>query len=79
MTDQKLYTYRKYDCNISFHCEFWKKDDLYPQIHKQMASPCVYLQLTGGNISTGKFIWSVVSTTISGENTKEEGAGLWQK
>lgn len=44
-----------------------------------MASPCVYLQLTGGNIPTGKFIWSVVSTTISGENTEEEGAGLRQK
>lgn len=44
-----------------------------------MASPCVYLQLTGGNISTSKFIWSVVPTTVSGENTEEEGAGLWQK
>lgn len=58
---------------------FEKKITFIPKYINKMASPCVYLQLTGGNISTGKFIWSVVSTTISGENTKEEGAGLWQK
>lgn len=42
-------------------------------------SPCVYLQFTGGNISTGKFIRSVVSTTVGGENTQQEGAGLCKK
>lgn len=31
------------------------------------ASPCVYLQLAGGNVATGKFIHSVVSTAVGGE------------
>lgn len=42
-------------------------------------SPCVYLEFTRGNISSGKFIRSVMSTTVGGENTQEEGAGLWKK
>lgn len=40
--------------------------------------PCVYLQLTGRNIATGKFIHSVVSTAVCGEHSKQEGAGLQQ-
>lgn len=42
-------------------------------------SPCVYLEFTRGNISSGKFIRSVMSTTVGGENTQEEGAGLLKK
>lgn len=42
-------------------------------------SPCVYLEFTRGNISSGKFIRSVMSTTVGGENTQEEGAGLWKR
>lgn len=44
--------------------------------HKSRDLPCVYLQLTGGNIATGKFIHSVMSAAVCGEHSKEEGAGL---
>lgn len=38
--------------------------------------PCVYLQLAGGNVATGKLIWSVVSAAVGGEHSQQKGAGL---
>lgn len=41
--------------------------------------PCVDLQFTGGNIATGKFIYSVVSAAVGGEYSQQKGTGLQQK
>ncbi|TNN65285.1 hypothetical protein EYF80_024439 [Liparis tanakae] len=32
--------------------------------------------LAGGNVPTGKFVCSVVSATVGGENTQQKGASL---
>lgn len=39
-------------------------------------SPCVYLQLAGWHVASGKLICSVVSAAVGGKNSQQEGAGL---
>lgn len=41
--------------------------------------PSVYLQFAGRNISSSKFIDSVVSPTVGGEDSQQKGAGLQQR
>lgn len=73
----KFYTYIKYDCKNVLILLGYKMKIILNYIKD--ISPCVYLEFTRGNISSGKFIRSVMSTTVGGENTQEEGAGLWKK
>lgn len=53
--------------------------DVWTKVFWDKTSPCVDLQFTGGDVTTSKFIGSVMSPTVGGENTQQERTGLKKK